>query len=152
LKSLKLFSIVSILLETNLVLPGDEGVNMSLSISPAVSASVMVQTNQTSLQGESVTRAAVMPVEKAPAVAAEPLVDPQEMRANLEAAIETLNQQVQRNGRGLQFAIDEKLNRPIITVRNTSNGEIVRTIPSEVVLKVAHHIEAFKGILADHLL
>jgi len=85
-------------------------------------------------------------------VQAEPLVDPQEMRANLEAAIEKLNQQVERNGRGLNFAIDEKLNRPIITVRSTATGEIVRTIPNEVVIKVAHNIEDIKGLLMDHKL
>jgi flagellar protein FlaG len=95
---------------------------------------------------------AVTPVEKAPAVKVEPLVDPAEMRANLEAAIEKLNQQVERNGRGLNFAIDEKLNRPIITVRSTATGEVVRTIPNEVVIKVAHNIEDIKGLLMDHTL
>jgi flagellar protein FlaG len=94
----------------------------------------------------------VTPVEKTPAVRAEPLIDPTEMRANLEAAIEKLNQQVERNGRGLNFAIDEKLNRPIITVRSTATGEIVRTIPNEVVIKVAHNIEDIKGLLMDHKL
>jgi flagellar protein FlaG len=80
------------------------------------------------------------------------LVDPQEMRANLEAAIEKLNEQVERNGRGLNFTIDEKLNRPVITVRSTSTGEVVRTIPNEVVLKVAHNIEEIKGLLMDRSL
>ncbi len=74
------------------------------------------------------------------------------MRANLEAAIEKLNQQVERNGRGLNFSIDEKLNRPIITVRSTATGEVVRTIPNEVVIKVAHNIEDIKGLLMDHKL
>ena len=71
------------------------------------------------------------------------------MRANLEAAIEKLNQQVERNGRGLNFAIDEKLNRPIITVRSTATGEVIRTIPNEVIIKVAHNIEDIKGLLTD---
>jgi flagellar protein FlaG len=91
----------------------------------------------------------ISPVEKTPKDKAEPLVDPSEIRANLEAAIEKLNQQVERNGRGLNFAIDEKLNRPVITVRSTATGEIVRTIPNEVVIKVAHNIEDIKGLLMD---
>jgi uncharacterized FlaG/YvyC family protein len=37
-------------------------------------------------------------------------------------------------------------------VRSTATGEIVRTIPNEVVLKVAHEIEKFKGLFADQLL
>ena len=125
---------------------------MSLSINPAASAGAAVQAQPAAPPVASAAPVSVAPVEKAPAVKAEPLVDPQEMRANLEAAIEKLNQQVERNGRGLNFAIDEKLNRPIITVRSTATGEIVRTIPNEVVIKVAHNIEDIKGLLMDHKL
>ena len=125
---------------------------MSLSINPAASAVAAVQAQPAAPPVASAAPVSVAPVEKAPAVKAEPLVDPQEMRANLEAAIEKLNQQVERNGRGLNFAIDKKLNRPIITVRNTATGEIVRTIPNEVVIKVAHNIEDIKGLLMDHKL
>jgi flagellar protein FlaG len=126
---------------------------MSLSINLAAAAATSVQAQPAALPPvQTAVARPVAPVEKAPAVKAEPLVDPAEMRANLEAAIEKLNQQVERNGRGLNFAIDEKLNRPVITVRSTATGEIVRTIPNEVVLKVAHEIEKFKGLFADQLL
>ena len=80
---------------------------------------------------------------------AEPLVDPKQLRENLHAAIEKLNEQVERNGRGLNFVVDEKLGRPIITVLNTDTGEVVRTIPTEVIIKVAHDIEDLKGLLMD---
>jgi flagellar protein FlaG len=126
---------------------------MSLLVNPAASAVVATQAQPAAPPLAQATVAqTVTPVEKAPTVRAEPLVDPAEMRANLEAAIEKLNQQVERNGRGLNFAIDEKLNRPIITVRSTATGEIVRTIPNEVVIKVAHNIEDIKGLLMDHKL
>ena len=125
---------------------------MSLSINPAASAVAAVQAQPAAPPVPSAAPVSIAPVEKAPAVKAEPLVDPQEVRANLEAAIEKLNQQVERNGRGLNFEIDEKLNRPIITVRSTATGEIVRTIPNEVVIKVAHNIEDIKGLLMDHKL
>ena len=122
---------------------------MSLSINPAASAAAAAQAQPAAPPTASKS---VVTVEKVPAVKAEPLVDPQEMRTNLEAAIEKLNEQVERNGRGLNFAIDEKLNRPIITVRSTATGEIIRTIPNEVVIKVAHNIEDIKGLLMDHML
>ena len=132
---------------------------MSLLVSPAASAASAVQAQPAAPPAQpaaqtaaAVAAPAVTPVEKAPAVKVEQLVDPDEMRANLEAAIEKLNEQVERNGRGLNFSIDEKLNRPIITVRNTATGEVVRTIPNEVVIKVAHHIEDIKGLLMDHKL
>ena len=132
---------------------------MSLLVIPAASAASAVQAQPAAPPARpaaqtaaAVAAPAVTPVEKAPAVKVEPLVDPDEMRANLEAAIEKLNEQVERNGRGLNFSIDEKLNRPIITVRNTATGEVVRTIPNEVVIKVAHNIEDIKGLLMDHKL
>jgi flagellar protein FlaG len=123
---------------------------MSLLVNPAASAAVAIQTQSAAAPPTQASVAqAVKPVKKAHVIEREPLVDPAEMRANLEAAIEKLNQQVERNGRGLQFAIDEKLNRTIITVRSTSTGEVVRTIPSEVMLKIAHSIEDIKGLLLD---
>jgi flagellar protein FlaG len=126
---------------------------MSLIVNPAAPAAVAVQAQPAAPPATQASVVqAVAPVEKAPAIKTKPLVDPAEMRANLEAAIEKLNQQVERNGRGLNFAIDEKLNRPIITVRSTATGEIVRTIPNEVVIKVAHNIEDIKGLLMDHKL
>ena len=129
---------------------------MSLIANPAAGAATAVHAQPAAppALSSAQTRAvpAVAPVEKATNVKVEPLVDPDELRANLEAAIEKLNEQVERNGRGLNFAIDEKLNRPIITVRNTATGEVVRTIPNEVVIKVAHNIEDIKGLLMDHKL
>ena len=91
-------------------------------------------------------------VPKAPAIKVEPLVDPKQMRENLREAVEKLNDQVERNGRGLNFSVDDRLNRPIITVRSTATGEVVRTIPNEVVIKVAHNIEDIKGLLMDQRL
>lgn len=95
---------------------------------------------------------AVSAVPKAPAIKVEPMVDPKQMRENLQEAIEKLNDQVERNGRGLNFSVDDRLNRPIITVRSTATGEVVRTIPNEVVIKVAHNIEDIKGLLMDQRL
>jgi len=95
---------------------------------------------------------AVPAVPKVPAIKVEPLVDLKQVRENLQEAIEKLNDQVERNGRGLNFSVDDRLNRPIITVRSTATGEVVRTIPNEVVIKVAHNIEDIKGLLMDQRL
>jgi flagellar protein FlaG len=43
--------------------------------------------------------------------------------------------------------MDEALGRPVVTVKNTQSGEVIRQIPNEVVVKIAHNIEAFKGLL-----
>ena len=129
---------------------------MSVTSNPGVAAAAL----QGSLAPKSAVPAApaapaapaVSAVPKAPAIKVEPLVDPKQMRENLREAIEKLNDQVERNGRGLNFSVDDRLNRPIITVRSTATGEVVRTIPNEVVIKVAHSIEDIKGLLMDQRL
>ena len=75
--------------------------------------------------------------------------DAREMRRQLEEAIQQLNEQARRNGRDLNFRIDEAVDRTVITVRSKQSGEVVRQIPSETVLKVAHSIEDMKGLLLN---
>lgn len=75
-----------------------------------------------------------------------------EMRENIQEAIERLNQQLKANGRDLSFQMDEEINRPIITVRNIETGEVVRQIPSEEIIRMAHSIEEGKGLLFNESL
>ena len=129
---------------------------MSVTSNPGVAAAVPqaspVPKSAASAASAAPAVSAVPAVPKAPAVKVEPLVDPKQMRENLQEAIEKLNDQIERNGRGLNFSVDDRLNRPIITVRSTATGEVVRTIPNEVVIKVAHNIEDIKGLLMDQRL
>ena len=69
------------------------------------------------------------------------------MRQNLDEAIGKLNDMMVSGGRGLNFAMDERLGRPIIYVKNAQTGEVVRQIPNEVVVRIAHGIEDLKGLL-----
>ena len=74
-------------------------------------------------------------------------IDTEKMRANLEEAIGRINEMMKDGGRGLNFSIDHALGRPIVLVRNLESGEVIRQIPNEVVVKVAHSIEDLKGML-----
>ena len=84
----------------------------------------------------------VMPIPKS-----EINFDADRMRQNLQEAISKLNDMMVSSGRGLNFAMDEKLGRPIIYVKNSQTGEVVRQIPNEVVVRIAHGIEDLKGLL-----
>ena len=75
-----------------------------------------------------------------------------EMRENIQEAIDRLNQQLKANGRDLSFQMDEEINRPIITVRNIETGEVVRQIPSEEIVRMAHSLEEGKGLLFNESL
>jgi len=75
-----------------------------------------------------------------------------EMRENIQEAIDRLNQQLKSNGRDLSFQMDEEIDRTIITVRNIETGEVVRQIPSEEIVRMAHSIEEGKGLLFNESL
>jgi flagellar protein FlaG len=85
----------------------------------------------------------------APKPAAELINNSERMRHNLDAALEHINTVMRDGGRNLSFSIDPALGRPIVVVRKEDTGEVIRQFPNEVVIKVAHSIEALKGVLLN---
>lgn len=67
-------------------------------------------------------------------------------RQNLKDAVSMLNDQMASTKRGLGFSYNEAVNSAVVTVHNTETGEVVRQIPNEVVVRVAHNIARMKGI------
>jgi len=70
------------------------------------------------------------------------------MMERVDAVVEQLNKLSLNSGRGLSFSRDEQLGVNTIVVTNTTTGEVVRTIPTDVAIKIAHGIDDFKGVLA----
>ena len=85
---------------------------------------------------------ATQPIQKA-----EIKINVEQMKKNLDQAIGQLNDNMRDGGRNLAFAVDEVLGRPIIVVKKEDTGEVIRQIPNEVVIKVAHNLDKIKGIL-----
>ena len=75
--------------------------------------------------------------------------DASEIRQNLQDAVSMLNQQMASTNRGLGFRIDEAVGGPVVTVRSAATGEVIRQIPNEVVVRVAHNIDRIKGLLLN---
>ena len=69
-----------------------------------------------------------------------------EVRQNLKEAVSLLNQQMAETNRGLGFRMDDILDSPVVTVRSDQTGEVIRQIPNEVVIHVAHNLEKMKGV------
>jgi flagellar protein FlaG len=61
-------------------------------------------------------------------------------------SIRQLNDSMRDGGRNLAFAMDEVLGRPVIVVKKQDTGEVIRQIPNEVVIKVAHSLDKLKGL------
>lgn len=99
------------------------------------------------IQGKDKTR----PEAATPATAATktaPKHDPQELRQQLQEATEQLNRQMATNKRDLSFSVDDRADKIVVTVKNAS-GEVVRQIPNETALRVAHNLADIKGLLED---
>ena len=75
--------------------------------------------------------------------------DMERLQQNFEASVNQLNNMLKGSGRNLSINMDHALNTPIVTVRNSESGEVIRQIPNETVVQIAHSIEAFKGWLHD---
>ena len=77
--------------------------------------------------------------------------DPNKVRENLSAAIGMLNKQMEASKRGLGFSYDESKQTAVFKVYDVNTGEVVRQIPTEQVLKMAHQIDAYKGMLYNKI-
>ena len=102
---------------------------------------------ETSRQGVAL---AVKPMDKPQISAPKPNqinFDPAKLREDLSQAVSLLNQQMTSTKQGLGFTVDHSVPVPIVTVRNISTGEVVRQLPSEEAVKMAHHLDSIKGFL-----
>jgi flagellar protein FlaG len=125
---------------------------------------VSIQVNSRAAAPSQATVLPADPKAAAPAVAkAEPTPAPkiehvdlgfraEEMRKKLQEAVSRLNEQLKSKGRDLSFSLDERIDRTIITVKNLQTGEVVRQIPTEEVVRMAHSIEDMKGVLFNEVL
>ena len=73
----------------------------------------------------------------------------EKMLEQIQDSIEELNAHLDKTQRALSFSMDKVTNRPIVSVMNRETGEMLRQIPGEVFLRVAHHIEHLKGLIFD---
>ena len=75
-----------------------------------------------------------------------------EKQLNLQQAVKEINLELESMQSEIGFSVDFETNKDVVTVTRKGSGEIVRQIPSETVLNVAHNIEKLKGILFDKLI
>ena len=73
----------------------------------------------------------------------------QAVQAKLDEIVSHLNVKMEVRDKSLNFSVDKVSNRVMVTVTDKVSGEVVRQVPSEAILKVAHNIEALKGVLFD---
>ena len=85
----------------------------------------------------------------APAKKAEAPPEKPVMRETLEAIAASIQDYLQRNGRNLEFRVDDSTGQTVITVRDSSTGEVIRQIPNAEALSIAQRLNANSGTLLD---
>jgi flagellar protein FlaG len=67
----------------------------------------------------------------------------------IQDIVERMNEEMKSNQRGLSFSFDRTISTHVVTVKSADSGEVIRQIPTEAVVRVAHNIEKLKGLLFD---
>jgi flagellar protein FlaG len=73
----------------------------------------------------------------------------QRMLEQLEEAARRLQQAVEATPTRLKFSVDEVASRFVISVTDDETGEVIRQVPGEAILRIAHSIDKMKGVLFD---
>lgn len=75
--------------------------------------------------------------------------NPGDRKSALEKALDTVNSNLQAWSTGMRFDIDEDAQRVVISIIDSSTGEVLRTVPSDAVLRVAKMIVQLQGTTVD---
>tara|TARA_B100000780_G_scaffold5608_1_gene4454 strand:+ start:184 stop:669 length:486 start_codon:yes stop_codon:yes gene_type:complete len=71
------------------------------------------------------------------------------IRDRLKEISISLNEDINIRSKNLKFSVGDTPYRSVVEVVDAESGEVIRQIPSEAILKVAHNLEALKGIIFD---
>jgi len=93
----------------------------------------------------------VLPQTGMPAPAAAPSPAPVEVpKIDISGAVRSINAFLQENQRGLRFQVDKATGRTVITVIDPVSGEIVRQIPPQELLDIAHGLMTTGALIDAH--
>lgn len=63
----------------------------------------------------------------------------------LDKALEELNNSMQAWSTGMRFDVDEDAQRVVVSIIDSATGEVLRTVPSDAVVRVAKMIVQLQG-------
>ena len=65
----------------------------------------------------------------------------EEQAPELDGAVQEIQSFLQTQNRNLAFTVDEGTNRSVVTVKDSTSGDVIRQIPSDEVLRLAERIK-----------
>jgi len=87
------------------------------------------------------------------AVSAVPATQPvqRDLNQTVQAVARQLEDYLRRSGRDLSFRVDEAAGATVVTVRDTSTGEVIRQMPSEEALRLLRRLNEGSATLLDRI-
>ena len=70
-------------------------------------------------------------------------------RESAQALVKQISQQLEDSGRSLALAVDEVAGDIVTRVLNPNTGELVRSIPSEEMLRISRNLMSIEGLLVN---
>jgi flagellar protein FlaG len=102
-------------------------------------ATAVIASSQSQREKPALPRVAVPAPEPAPA--AKPAQE------KVKEAVEEMQRNISSSSTDLQFSVDSATGRTIVSVVDAETKEIVRQIPTEEVMKLAHALDRMQGLL-----
>jgi flagellar protein FlaG len=97
--------------------------------------------------------APVQEAREAPALAVveapTPKAEPKPSAEDLREAVKAIQKVVGNNTTNLQFSVDEKTGRTIVSVIDAETRQVVRQIPSEEVMRMARTLDRMQGLFVN---
>ena len=97
--------------------------------------------------------APVQEAREAPALAvveaSAPKPEPKPSSEDLREAVKEIQKIVGNNTTNLQFSVDEKTGRTIVSVIDAETRQVVRQIPSEEVMRMARSLDRMQGLFVN---
>jgi len=70
-----------------------------------------------------------------------------QQREYLSSVVDKLNELLRDGGRSVSFNVDQDSGESVIVVTNLDTGKVIRQIPSQTVINLAHDFEKLKGFI-----
>jgi len=70
-------------------------------------------------------------------------------QSSLDKALESVNHSLEAWSTGMRFEMDEDAQRLVVSIIDSTTGEVLRTVPSDAVLRVAKMIVQLQGSGVD---
>lgn len=65
----------------------------------------------------------------------------------IRKAVQQVQEAVSSMTKSLQFSVDEKSGKTVITLTDTETGEVIRQVPSKEVIELAKNLDRVQGML-----